>query len=97
MRSTKLTTLMISLVAVCSMVVLTANAGDMKTGSSDSMMKPMASQGQGGMENKMHGTADMSNMEKEDMKKDAVAMDSEKSMKGSMDKGVDKPMKKVME
>ena len=107
MKNTKLTTLMISLVAVCSMTVLTANAGDMKTGSSDAMMKSMASQGQddmgmkketdksmqGGMENKMDGTADMSTMKKEDMKKDAMAMESEESMKESMDKGMDKPMK----
>ena len=51
----------------------------------------------GGMEKKMHGDADMSTMEKEDMEKEAMAMESEKSMKGSMDKGMDKPMKKVME
>ena len=107
MKNTKLTTLMISLVAVCSMAVLTANAGDMKTGSSDAMMKPMASQGQddmgmkkemdksmqGGMENKMHGDADMSAMKKEDMEKEAMAMESEESMKESMDKGMDKTMK----
>ena len=111
MKNTTLTTLMITLLAVSTMSALTANAGDMKTGSSDAMMKPMASEGkgdmgmkkemdksmQGGMENKMHGDAGMSAMKKEDMEKEAMAMESEKSMKGSMDKGMDKPMKKALE
>ena len=95
MKNTKVKTLIVGLVAVCSAAVLIVNAGDMKTGSSDAMEKPMAAQGQGdmGMENKMHGDADMSAMKKEDMEKEAMSMESEKSMKGSMDK----PMKKAME
>jgi hypothetical protein len=111
MKNTKLKTLIVSVVAVCSTAVLIVNAGDMKTGSSDAMGKPMAAQGQGdmgmnkemdksmqgGMENKMHGDADMSAMKKKDMEKEAMAMESEKSKKGSMDRGMDKPMKKAME
>ena len=111
MKNTKLKTLIVSLVAVCSAAVLIVNAGDMKTDSSDAMEKPMAAQGQGdmgmnkemdksmqgGMENKMQGEEDVSAMKNKDMEKEAMAMESEQSMKGSMDKGMDKPMKKAME
>lgn len=111
MKNTKLKTLIVSLVAVCSTAVLIVNAGDMKTGSSAAMEKPMAAQGQGdmgmnkemdkpmegGMDNKMHGDADTSAMNKGGMEKEAMDMESEQSMKGSMDRGMDKPMKKAME